>query len=56
MIKQTISLASHGRQIEKVTDSMGQVSYLIKQGSRYIGKTANGGYKSAQAALDRANS
>lgn len=56
MIKETIATAPHDRKIEKITDDCGRVTYKVKQGSKYIGKVSDGGYKTAQSALNRANS
>ena len=56
MIKETIANAPHNRQVQRVTDNCGQVTYMVKQGSKYIGKVSDGGYKTAQSALNRAYS
>lgn len=42
----------HNRQIIKITDEHGGERYLVKQGSKYIGKTKYGGYKSYKCALN----
>lgn len=55
MNKQTVATANHNREIVEITDSMGQVTYKIKQGKHYIGKTENGGYKSMKSAIEAAN-
>lgn len=54
MIKTVVARAKWDREIIKVT-SYGQVSYLIKCGNQYVGKTKNGGYKTLSAAMNHAN-
>lgn len=55
MIKQIVATAAHNREIEKTTDARGQVTYRVRQGKQYIGKTADGGYKSKRTAIEAAN-
>ena len=54
MTHKIVATANHNRQIIEMI-SHGQSTYKIKQGKKYIGKTANGGYSTKEAAIRFAN-